>query len=105
MGSSRSHIDGWSEIGRQQPIYGDNEVVTLWVNTIGPFHNPLRHMRTMIAIPLSRNGIERAHRPAGIGETEGYELRNSGLKMHLLKLSKTRRFGDGIERRNSETIP
>ena len=64
-------------------IYGENEAVTLWVNTIGPFHNPTETY-AYYDLPYCHpeHGIERAHRPAGIGETlEGYELRNSGLKM------------------------
>ena len=77
------HIDGWSEIDDNNHIYGDNEVVTLWVN--GPFHNPTETY-AYYDLPYCHpeHGIERAHRPAGIGETlEGYELRNSGLKMHF----------------------
>ena len=66
-------------------IYSGSEAVTLWVNTIGPFHNPTETY-AYYDLPYCHpeHGIERAHRPAGIGETlEGYELRNSGLKMHF----------------------
>jgi len=125
--------------------YAADEAVTLWVNTIGPFHNPteiyayygrcshslfvpmflscssysfiryltydltpcLSHFYTysswpstwsnnsfLLLTPLCshttdlpychpEHGIERHKRPAGIGEIlEGYELRNSGVKMH-----------------------
>lgn len=65
-------------------VYEPNEAVTLWVNTIGPFHNPTE-MYAYYDLPYCHpdHGIERHKRPAGIGEVlEGYELRNSGVKMH-----------------------
>lgn len=65
--------------------YTKDEAVSLWVNTIGPFHNPTE-IYAYYDLPYCHpdHGIERRKRPAGIGEIlEGYELRNSGLKMHF----------------------
>ncbi len=66
-------------------VYTENEAVSLWVNTIGPFHNPTE-MYAYYDLPYCHpdHGIERHKRPAGMGEIlEGYELRNSGVKMHF----------------------
>jgi transmembrane 9 superfamily protein 3 len=65
--------------------YTKDEAVTLWVNTIGPFHNPTE-IYAYYDLPYCHpeHGIERHKRPAGLGEIlEGYELRNSGVKMHF----------------------
>jgi transmembrane 9 superfamily member 3 len=65
--------------------YTSDEAVSLWVNTIGPFHNPTE-MYAYYDLPYCHpdHGIERHKRPAGMGEIlEGYELRNSGVKMHF----------------------
>ncbi len=66
-------------------VYKKDEAVSLWVNTIGPFHNPTE-IYAYYDMPFCHpdHGIEKRKRPAGIGEIlEGYELRNSGLKMHF----------------------
>ncbi len=66
-------------------VYSKGDAVTLWVNTIGPFHNPTE-IYAYYDLPYChpQHGIERHKRPAGVGEIlEGYELRNSGVKMHF----------------------
>ena len=65
--------------------YEPNEAVTLWVNTIGPYHNP-QEIYAYYDWPFCHpdHGIERHKRPSGIGEIlEGYELTNSGFKVHF----------------------
>ena len=65
--------------------YDPNEAVTVWMNTIGPYHNP-QEIYAYYDLPFCHpeHGIERHKRPSGIGEIlEGYELTNSGLKVHF----------------------
>jgi len=65
--------------------YGSNEAVTLWVNTVGPYHNP-QETYPYYQLPFCKPkmGIETRKRPSGIGEIlEGNELRNSGFKLHF----------------------
>lgn len=81
--------------------YVDNEAVSLWVNTIGPYHNPqvecwfcmcpwskdfLQETYSYYSLPFCKpeHGIETKKRSSGIGEIlEGNELRNSGFKLHF----------------------
>eukprot|EP00981_Chlorochromonas_danica_P010976 scaffold3595_cov235-Ochromonas_danica.AAC.14 len=66
--------------------YTESEPVSLWVNTVGPYHNP-QETYPYYALPFCKpeHGIETSKRPSGIGEyLEGNELRNSGFKMHYL---------------------
>lgn len=65
--------------------YKENEAVTLWVNTIGPYHNP-QETYPYYQLPYCKpsHGIETHKRPSGIGEIlEGNELTNSGFKVHF----------------------
>ena len=65
--------------------YDGNEAVTLWVNTVGPYHNP-QETYPYYQIPFCKpeHGIDTKKRPSGVGEIlEGNELRNSGLKLHF----------------------
>eukprot|EP01041_Mallomonas_annulata_P001899 gene1899-3678_t len=65
--------------------YTSNEAVTLWVNTVGPYHNP-QETYPYYQLPFCKPdlGIETKKRPSGIGEIlEGNELRNSGFKLHF----------------------
>lgn len=65
--------------------YTTNEAVTLWVNTVGPYHNP-QETYPYYQLPFCKPdlGIETKKRPSGIGEIlEGNELRNSGFKLHF----------------------
>ena len=67
--------------------YKDDEIVTLWVNTVGPYHNP-QETYPYYQLPFCKPdlGINTHKRPSGIGEIlEGNELRNSGFKVHFLK--------------------
>lgn len=67
--------------------YTEDEVVVLWVNTVGPYHNP-QETYPYYQLPFCKpsHGIETHKRPSGIGEAlEGNELRNSGLKLHFAK--------------------
>lgn len=66
-------------------IYNLGEPVALWVNTIGPYHNP-QETYPYYQLPFCKPdlGIETRKRPSGIGEIlEGHELRNSGFKLHF----------------------
>eukprot|EP01035_Chromulina_nebulosa_P018466 gene18466-24176_t len=66
-------------------IYESDEPVVLWVNTVGPYHNP-QETYPYYQLPFCKPsfGIETHKRPSGIGEIlEGNELRNSGLKLHF----------------------
>ena len=78
---------------QQQLVYADDishsydtdEAVSLWVNTIGPFANP-QETYPYYKLPFCKptHGIETHKRPSGIGEVlEGYELVNSGFKLHF----------------------
>ena len=65
--------------------YMKDEAVSLWVNTIGPYHNP-QETYPYYQLPFCKpsHGIETNKRPSGIGEIlEGNELRNSGFKLHF----------------------
>jgi len=65
--------------------YESDEPVVLWVNTVGPYHNP-QETYPYYQLPFCKPsfGIETHKRPSGIGEIlEGNELRNSGLKLHF----------------------
>jgi len=67
--------------------YVSEEAVSLWVNTIGPYHNP-QETYSYYKLPYCKpeHGIETSKRLAGIGEVlEGNELRNSGLKLGFAK--------------------
>jgi transmembrane 9 superfamily protein 3 len=60
------------------------EIVSLWVNTVGPYHNP-QETYTYYQLPFCKPslGVDTKKRPSGIGEIlEGNELRNSGFKVH-----------------------
>eukprot|EP00602_Paraphysomonas_sp_CaronLab_P004410 CAMPEP_0185033530 /NCGR_PEP_ID=MMETSP1103-20130426/22539_1 /TAXON_ID=36769 /ORGANISM="Paraphysomonas bandaiensis, Strain Caron Lab Isolate" /LENGTH=521 /DNA_ID=CAMNT_0027569823 /DNA_START=70 /DNA_END=1632 /DNA_ORIENTATION=+ len=68
-------------------MYKADEAVTLWVNTVGPYHNP-QETYPYYDLPFCKPdlGIETKKRPSGIGEIlEGNELRNSGFKLHFAK--------------------
>jgi transmembrane 9 superfamily member 3 len=70
--------------------YTPEEAVTLWVNHIGPYHNP-QETYPYYALPYCKpeHGIETHKKTSGIGEVlEGNELRNSGFKMHFGRKSK-----------------
>ena len=63
--------------------YKANEPVVLWVNHIGPYHNP-QETYPYYQLPYCKpqHGIEIKKKASGIGEIlEGNELRNSGVKM------------------------
>lgn len=65
--------------------YTDDEAVTLWVNTVGPYHNP-QETYPYYQLPYCKpsHGIETHKRPSGIGEIlEGNLLTNSGFKVHF----------------------
>lgn len=67
--------------------YVDDEAVSLWVNTIGPYHNP-QETYSYYSLPFCKpdHGIDTKKRSSGIGEIlEGNELRNSGFKLHFKK--------------------
>ena len=67
--------------------YKEDEIVTLWVNTVGPYHNP-QETYPYYQLPFCKPdlGINTQKRPSGIGEIlEGNELRNSGFKVHFMK--------------------
>lgn len=68
------------------------DTVSLWVNTIGPFHNPQEtYPYYMLPFCKPDHGIETHKRPSGIGELlEGNMLTNSGMKLH---------FKDNVERK------
>ena len=65
-------------------IYSPNEVVTLWVNTVGPYHNP-QETYSYYSLPFCKpKDLETKKRPSGIGEIlEGHELTNSGFLLHF----------------------
>jgi transmembrane 9 superfamily protein 3 len=66
-------------------IYQRGDEVTLWVNTVGPYHNP-QETYAYYSLPYCKpeHGINTHKRAAGMGEIlEGHELRNSGLKLHF----------------------
>jgi transmembrane 9 superfamily protein 3 len=66
-------------------VYDPSEVISIWVNTIGPYHNP-QETYPYYQLPFCRpdHGIEVKKRSAGIGEIlEGNELVNIGLKLHF----------------------
>lgn len=59
--------------------------MTLWVNTIGPYHNP-QEVYPYYSLPFCRPelGIDIKRYSHTLGELlEGYELRNSGLPLHF----------------------
>jgi len=61
-----------------------DDVLTLWVNTIGPYHNP-QETYPYYSLPYCKpeHGISTAKKPSGIGEVlEGNHLQNSGFKLH-----------------------
>jgi len=63
--------------------YKVNEPVVLWVNHIGPYHNP-QETYPYYQLPFCKpsHGIETKKKSSGIGEIlEGNQLRNSGVKM------------------------
>jgi len=65
--------------------YTPQEAVVLWVNSVGPYHNP-QETYPYYQLPFCKpeHGIETHKRPSGIGEIlEGNELVNSGLKLHF----------------------
>ena len=65
--------------------YTDEEVVTLWVNSVGPYHNP-QETYGYYQLPFCKPsfGIDTKKRASGIGEIlEGNNLHNSGLKLHF----------------------
>eukprot|EP01038_Epipyxis_sp_PR26KG_P006465 gene6465-8894_t len=67
--------------------YKVDDPVTLWVNSVGPYHNP-QETYPYYQLPFCKpeHGIETKKRVSGIGEIlEGNELRNSGLKLHFAK--------------------
>ena len=66
-------------------IYGPGDSVTLWVNSVGPYHNP-QETYPYYQLPYCKpaHGIDVTRRVAGIGEVlEGNALHNSGLKLHF----------------------
>jgi len=66
-------------------IYGAADPVTLWVNHVGPYHNP-QETYPYYQLPYCKpeHGIDTVRRAAGIGEVlEGNALHNSGLKLHF----------------------
>jgi transmembrane 9 superfamily protein 3 len=65
-------------------IYAANEVVSLWVNTVGPYHNP-QETYSYYDLPFCKpQDLEIKKRPSGIGEIlEGHELTNSGFLLHF----------------------
>lgn len=66
-------------------VYEKNEGVTLWVNTVGPYHNP-QETYPYYDLPYCKpdHGIDTKRKPSSIGEVlEGNELRNSGFKLHF----------------------
>lgn len=72
-------------------VYEAGEAVPLWVNTIGPYHNP-QEAYPYYQLPFCKpsHGIETAKKPSGIGEIlEGNQLQNSGFKLH---------FGTNVDR-------
>ncbi|CAM9191005.1 unnamed protein product [Ectocarpus sp. 8 AP-2014] len=72
--------------------YHDRESVIVWVNTVGPWHNPQEsypYYRLPFCVPDLVEGTKQK-RPSGLGELlAGNELRNSGMdvkfKVPLLK--------------------
>eukprot|EP01033_Poteriospumella_lacustris_P007248 gene7249-5215_t len=65
--------------------YQPNEAITLWVNTIGPYHNP-QETYPYYSLPYCtpEHGIKTSHKALGIGEVlEGNHLQNSGFKLHF----------------------
>ncbi|KAJ1411065.1 Endomembrane protein 70-domain-containing protein, partial [Ochromonadaceae sp. CCMP2298] len=65
--------------------YKVDEVVSLWVNHIGPYHNP-QETYPYYQLPYCKpsHGIDVNKKASGIGEVlEGNELTNSGFKMHF----------------------
>jgi transmembrane 9 superfamily member 3 len=65
-------------------FYTSSEVVSLWVNTIGPYHNP-QETYSYYSLPFCKpTDLETKKRPSGIGEVlEGHYLTNSGLLLHF----------------------
>ena len=66
-------------------IYGEKDTISLWVNTVGPYHNP-QETYPYYQLPYCKpsHGIDVVRRIAGIGEIlEGNFLHNSGLKLHF----------------------
>ena len=65
-------------------VYEDKEIVTLWVNTVGPYHNP-QETYSYYSLPFCKpSDLETKKRPSGIGEIlEGHELTNSGFLLHF----------------------
>jgi hypothetical protein len=65
--------------------YKVDEVVSLWVNHIGPYHNP-QETYPYYQLPYCKpeHGIGTSKKASGIGEAlEGNELTNSGFKLHF----------------------
>lgn len=63
--------------------YKDWETVTLWVNKVGPYHNP-QETYPYFSLPFCKPnmGLKIKKKRAGIGEMlDGHELRNSGVPM------------------------
>mmetsp|Transcript_60971 Transcript_60971/g.120026 ORF Transcript_60971/g.120026 Transcript_60971/m.120026 type:complete len:602 (-) Transcript_60971:135-1940(-) len=75
----------WVSANDYDHTYTSDEVVSVWVNHIGPYHNP-QETYPYYQLPFCKpeHGIQTKKRASGIGEVlEGNELRNSGLKLHF----------------------
>jgi transmembrane 9 superfamily protein 3 len=60
-------------------VYEDREVVILWVNMVGPYHNP-QETYSYYILPFCKGTDVVDHRHENLGEAIlGYELSNSGI--------------------------
>lgn len=70
--------------------YTDGEEVIMWVNKVGPYHNP-QETYVYYSLPFcsTKNVDELEHRWDGLGEVlEGNDLISSGLQLHFRKAVK-----------------
>lgn len=74
---------GLVQAGERNHKYTEGDEVTLWVNKVGPYHNP-HETYEYYDLPFCKpvGGVETRRRSNSLGEQlEGHELMNSGYKL------------------------
>ena len=81
--------------------YNVGERVNLWVNRVGPYHNP-QETYNYYKLPFCHPdlGLDAKKKSLTIGETlEGHDLTNSGYEIHFARAWRIRRAGASCGRR------
>lgn len=76
-----------AEAGERNHKYAEGDEVTLWVNKVGPYHNP-HETYEYYDLPFCKpvEGVETRRRSNSLGEQlEGHELMNSGYLLSFTK--------------------